>query len=70
MIFEGQFIIKVNSKVGYVTKFLQSNTRPAVIHMVLIGLVNYMPAIWDQAYQTIIAYLNILFPERAFFNCS
>jgi len=45
MIFEGQFIIKVNSKVGYVTKFLQSDIRPSMIHMVLI--VSYVPSIRD-----------------------
>jgi len=43
MIFEGQFIIKVNSKVYYVIKFLQSNIRPTMIHMVLI--ISYMPSI-------------------------
>jgi len=43
MIFEGQFIIKVNHKIYYITKFLQSNIKPAMIHMVLI--VSYMPSI-------------------------
>jgi len=50
MIFEGQFIIKVNSKVYSVTKFLHSNIRPAMIHMVLI--VSYMPSIRDQVAET------------------
>jgi len=32
MIFEGQFIMKVNSKIYHVIKFLQSNIGPVMIH--------------------------------------